>query len=743
MSKVTTAEIKQMQTSVANGLVKFADAIGSEDAAKTSQYGFTPGIGLKTESNLLVQKSEEIKQGVFNVLFTGVFSGGKSTLINALVGKKLLPTSIKPETPTISKIWFGMPDEKVTVVYSDDKEKAARKGKKPGERELITLREYQEDYRLQNPQIDPEAIDHVEIQLTDNVFENLSQFVDSLGLDSAAKEDQITKEYETKANAIVFLMNATKPLEISEQDRIAAKYFSKQLKNVFFVINRFNSLNSQEEREDAINRYNEFLSQVFVDSRGNVDKSLMKKRVFFVNARGAESLRAEGTYKILVGGKEVEMPLTIDETGVPELENALSEFLLSDSKYKEAYLSELPKLQDYFVQFRNTKEKRLNLLQSKINDVIAEKNAKEAAVKKIEGKINDIRKLCDSFVRELSVSVSQEYSNFTSSVRADWDTYFESEASNIKFGGWKAIQIAIKNAKKKFGSQDDEVYDREIQEVMAPVTDAIFVQHSDGTVGGYVGKKLEDFKKDLASNFENKVSKDGGFIDSIEALCEDISEYMDSIDIDMNEILRSVYQSLGVDVNAGVDFNGSLGQALVALLLGGDWDTAINRMGNKTSNFDFIKDMIKKTVIEYIIYIIVTAITGYGFIYLIIRGVIGIFRISTGGSKLAREALAKSKEPVCSGLENNNASITANVSGQFNRNLNKGLKPMLDIFEGKLNDEVASLNKAIDDIKNKTVDAETEKKRFAKVEALMVEAYNMITKAVNGKTYSSAEEILR
>ena len=516
-----------------------------------------------------------------NVLFTGVFSGGKSTLINALVDRKLLPTSIKPETPTISKIWFGTPNEKVTVVYSFDKEKSARKGKNPGEREQITLGEYQQEYRLQNKQIDPEAIDHVEIQLTYNVFENLSQFVDSLGLDNAAKEDQITKEYETKANAIVFLMNATKPLEISEQDRIAAKYFNKQLKNVFFVVNRFNSLNSQEEREDVIKRYKEFLSQVFVDKRGKVDNELMEKRVFFINAKGAESLRAEGHYKILVGGKEVEMPLTIEETGVPELENALSDFLLSDSKYKESYLSELPKLQDYFIQFRNAKEKRLNLLQSEINDVIAQKNAKEAAVKKIKGKINDIRKLCDSFVKELSVSVNQEYSNFTASVRTDWDTYFENEVSNIKFGAGAAAKIATINMKKTFGSQEDEVYDREMHEVMSPVTDAIFVQYEDGTVGGYVGKKLEEFKKELATNFENKVAKDGGFIDSIEALCEDISEYMDSIDIDMNEILRSVYQSLGVDVNAGVDFNGSLGQALVALLLGGDWDTAINRMGKK------------------------------------------------------------------------------------------------------------------------------------------------------------------
>lgn len=476
----------------------------------------------------------------------------------------------------------------------------------------------------------------------------MSQFVDSLGLDNAAKEDQITKEYETKANAIVFLMNATKPLEISEQDRIAAKYFNKQLKNVFFVVNRFNSLNSQEEREDVIKRYKEFLSQVFVDKRGKVDNELMEKRVFFINARGAESLRAEGHYKILVGGKEVEMPLTIEETGVPELENALSDFLLSDSKYKESYLSELPKLQDYFIQFRNAKEKRLNLLQSEINDVIAQKNAKEAAVKKIKGKINDIRKLCDSFVKELSVSVNQEYSNFTASVRTDWDTYFENEVSNIKFGAGAAAKIATINMKKTFGSQEDEVYDREMHEVMSPVTDAIFVQYEDGTVGGYVGKKLEEFKKELATNFENKVAKDGGFIDSIEALCEDISEYMDSIDIDMNEILRSVYQSLGVDVNAGVDFNGSLGQALVALLLGGDWDTAINRMGKKTSNSDFIKDMIKKTLIEYIIYIIVIAITGYGVIYWIIRGIIGIFRISKGGSKLASEALAASKEPVCS-----------------------------------------------------------------------------------------------
>ena len=43
----------------------------------------------------------------FQLVVVGMFSRGKSTFVDALLGKRLLPTSKKPTTAVISKITYG------------------------------------------------------------------------------------------------------------------------------------------------------------------------------------------------------------------------------------------------------------------------------------------------------------------------------------------------------------------------------------------------------------------------------------------------------------------------------------------------------------------------------------------------------------------------------------------------------------------------------------------------------------
>ena len=737
MNTTKTTQVKELQNKVVSGLSMFADAIGKEDKDKTNTYGFTPGVGLNTEAKLLREKCDEIKQGIFNVLFTGTFNGGKSTLINAVIGKNLLPEAAVPETPTISKIWFGRSEEKATIIYSSDKEKAKLAGKKPGEREVITIKEYQKNLRLKNG-IQVESIDHVEIEQTETVFENLAQFVDSLGLDSAAKEDQITKEYEAKANAVVFLINATEPLKASEVDRIASKYYKKQLKNVFFVVTRIDCLRPVDV-EDVKERIYKYTHDVFVDERGVFDERLRDKRVFFVNALGAECVRTNTPFTI--GG--IEIPIKLSNTGVPEFENALSEFLLSDDKYKEAYNAELPQMRIYFKSFYAETEKRLRLINEGITSAIEKKEVKESEIEKVCGIIQDIRDVCDNFVRETSMSVSRQYMNFTSSVRAGWDEYFEEHASEVEFGAGAAAKLAWYNLKSKI-NKDDLAYEADVQELTRPITEAIIKTDDKGNVvGGYVGQKLEEFKQFLAKDLEQKMTRKGGFTDKLDKYCNDIDELMKDSDLDMKAILNDVYTVLGksnVDIGSN---GGSIGQALVALILFGDPDIAISALGNKMDVGDLVKKMVLKTVVEYIIAIIVQLFTGIGFIYYIIRVIIAVISIHNSGSKMAKEALLNSKDNVCSELEHQNTGVTAAVSGQLNRNLNNGLRKVFDRLEGKLRDEKDNLDKIIKDLQNNQINSDAEKERFKKIEFIMVKAYNEISSAVNGKTYNTAEEIMR
>ena len=112
---------RELSEKIQSCLKVYADMLGTPDPEKEVLYGFVPGLQMTIDEQALEGQLKKVEEGIFQVLFTGVFSAGKSTLLNALMKKNLLPTGIMPETPVITKIIFGQ-DENATV-YMKDKDK--------------------------------------------------------------------------------------------------------------------------------------------------------------------------------------------------------------------------------------------------------------------------------------------------------------------------------------------------------------------------------------------------------------------------------------------------------------------------------------------------------------------------------------------------------------------------------------------------------------------------------------------
>ena len=60
----------------------------------------------------------KISDEKFNLVVVGQFKRGKSTLINALVGENILPTSVVPLTSIVTVLHYGT-QEKITVTFAD------------------------------------------------------------------------------------------------------------------------------------------------------------------------------------------------------------------------------------------------------------------------------------------------------------------------------------------------------------------------------------------------------------------------------------------------------------------------------------------------------------------------------------------------------------------------------------------------------------------------------------------------
>lgn len=277
-------------------------------------------VDMKNEADVLKEQAQTLKEGIFQVLFTGTFSAGKSTMLNALMQKNLLKTSINAETAVVTKIIFGK-EEKV-IVY---KKKIGADGKQLTEE--YTVKDFFEKYRVSQENAALfEDVDYVQLQQPqEGIGGTAVQLVDSPGTSNSQEDTQAARNFAKKASAIVFLINATMPFTDDDKKYIAAHFANKELKNLFFVVNRFDSV-AADVIEDLKKLIREQLKAVFTYN-GQFDENMFNKRVFYISAYASRNARFEEKM-IDQFGKTFKHSREEDQyTGVPQLEVSLMDFV--------------------------------------------------------------------------------------------------------------------------------------------------------------------------------------------------------------------------------------------------------------------------------------------------------------------------------------------------------------------------------------------------------------------------------
>ena len=168
------------QRTVAKGLRDMATLIGP-----------SPGLGLRDAAEDLLARAAQLEEGIMRIAVVGGFTGGKSTLINALLGKEVLPTGIDVTTLVTTKVVAGTCLDKVTLVHKD------------GQREPMTHEEFRETIRLLPEEVPPigedfkmpdrlKIYDSAVVESDDSFCEAGLHFIDTLGFSGDKELDNIT-----------------------------------------------------------------------------------------------------------------------------------------------------------------------------------------------------------------------------------------------------------------------------------------------------------------------------------------------------------------------------------------------------------------------------------------------------------------------------------------------------------------------------------------------------------------------
>lgn len=693
---------QQLMDKVCADITSFCTLISPKDNSKEAEFGFIPGMSnMQNEVDALKDYLHTLREGIFQVLFTGGFSAGKSTLLNALMRKELLRTSINAETAVITKIVFNA-EEKATVYMKQVDEQGQPITKN------YTVGEFFQEYRVdQENSTKFENVEYVQLQQRqDGIGGSLVQLVDSPGTSNSETDTEMARKFAKRASAIVYLINATQPFTDDDKTYIKNHYAGQGLKNVFFVINRYDSVQKSEQatlKENVLNQ----LRDVFTVN-GRFNEELFKRRVFYTNAYGSLNARL---------GKEIETPygsFKIDDalTGVPDFEKALGAFLTDDNRDKDALAAYVPKLATIYTVAKSKVAEELEQYAAGKAELERQRDGLNSSIERVGKILLGVQGTCKNIAADIVRDIKRDYELFVSSIECDWDSHFSDEnvLQNIHFSIVDFIKVATTRDQAKK------------EELTAPIQKAVKT---------YIESKQKDLEKNTEQSIKASIVK-------LETSLREYQQQLEQLDcpIEINGILGNMGTLLGSGnaANADVKINGF---QVVLGLLGGDLDIAMGGIGGNSTNMQAIVKSIVANVIEYIaLYVVAWPI---GLAMLVGRLIQVVTAVRRGGSQSKQKILCGMKEGVINDLYSAKGRVGMDAEQKAGGAIIRAGKTFSNAFMTELEGYQKSFDDMIKNLNNETFNLSAEKKRTENLLNKLVSIISDISMLTTGNILSEQD----
>ncbi len=192
---------------------------------------------------------DDIEADFHMIVVLGEFKRGKSTFVNALLGEEVLPVDVTPTTATINAIFHGT--ERKYSVYRQDGSVEEAELRPEG------LRRFTAD-----GDEDLSSVKYVKVQLSAPMLGERGVIVDTPGVNDLNKQRMdVTYEFVPRADAVLFMLDATAPVKRSEAEFLTDTILKDGLDRIVFIANFFDQVD--EDEQDGLLRHIELrLKQV-------------------------------------------------------------------------------------------------------------------------------------------------------------------------------------------------------------------------------------------------------------------------------------------------------------------------------------------------------------------------------------------------------------------------------------------------------------------------------------------------
>lgn len=196
-------------------------------------------VRLREWDNAITKRRTE----AFSLVVLGDFKRGKSTIINAILGKSIAPVNVAPETFTINSISYSDTPKAEAVL-------------KNGQRINLLSDDLVREKLEKLMRAFPDTLDYIDIKDNAEILKEI-RIVDTPGLSDLDCLDKQVQDYLVNADAVIYVASALSPFSESEQFFLASHIRPLSFNKLYVLVNMIDAMNTREDIEKIINRVSE------------------------------------------------------------------------------------------------------------------------------------------------------------------------------------------------------------------------------------------------------------------------------------------------------------------------------------------------------------------------------------------------------------------------------------------------------------------------------------------------------
>lgn len=705
---------KDKNTRLISALHKVAEMVG----ARKGVNGNNIGLGMQLQYNRCMEEARMVTDGLFRVVVMGTFTSGKSTLINALLGSRILPESALPSTAILTFIQFGCDTDDVEIHYRDIVNEDGNVTK--GAVEHISKEKFMQTYHYDIadteklsqmggiPRFKKVAYSIVRCSLP--LVQDGVSIVDTPGLEDKDVATELALDIAAKAQAIIYVCGER---GFAEADR---EYFEENFKgnsgNVFFILNKMDNITSDLQRKQAIGRVRYDVKGCFVKADGSVDEALMSKRVFGLSSLLALDARRGMTFdedlQKDVPLSEEKQTMKLQRSQFLPFEEALQEFLTTDERciaqYGKVFRTLLCTYNDAVEKVRED----LAVYEHEDNLTNEQKADCQRIINEIETGLPATEAAFDNCTLKLQNTLALLIRNAIDSVDSTWEMDLATLHEKIRFGMKDYLSLAVSNI-NIFKSKDERTEDMK--------------------------RLLQPFSQIIAEHISDKIDR---FMEANKTVLQNaIMEAEQNVNTNLANV-SNLFSQLGDTLTEmpemGKQEDQDWLQAVISYCVGDASAIVKNCAGGHTAWLEFIRKAVFNGVWQWMVIQIVTG--GWG---VIICGLIEWLQIKNGKNEMVDRMLTDSKNAALKEIHAKLDERLRNMNTSIAIKMNEVKNAKCGESRQRLNDEKGRLEEIERNMNDNQFNAEQERKRTTSILASMASEIKSCYLDVFGIPY--AEEL--